>query len=197
MKRTRLALAALAIGWAALPAMAQTVMGQEGSEFIQAIRDGDDGKAGDLLTLHPNVVDFRDGNGDTALLIAIGRRDSQWTGYLINANADPNVQASNGDTPLIVASRVGFDTAVGWLLQNGARVDEHNKMGETPLIVAVQRREVPIIKMLLRAGADPDKTDTAAGYSARDYAKRDSRNPEILALIESTPARKAVSGPTR
>jgi ankyrin repeat protein len=70
-------------------------------------------------------------------------------------------------------------------------------MGETPLIVAVQRREVPIIKMLLRAGADPDKTDTAAGYSARDYAKRDSRNPEILALIESTPARKAVSGPTR
>ena len=52
-------------------------------------------------------------------------------------------------------------------------------MGETPLIVAVQQRQPPIVKLLLAAGADPDKTDSAAGYSARDYAKRDSRAREI------------------
>jgi hypothetical protein len=38
--------------------------------------------------------------------------------------------------------------------------------------------------MLLNAGANPDKADSAAGYSARDYAKRDPRAREILKLID-------------
>ena len=57
-------------------------------------------------------------------------------------------------------------------------------MGETPLIIAVQQREVPIVRQLLDAGANPDRTDTAAGYSARDYATRDPRAHDILQLIE-------------
>ena len=54
-------------------------------------------------------------------------------------------------------------------------------MGETALIVAVQQRQPRCVKLLLRSGANPDKTDHAAGYSARDYAKRDTRNREMLA----------------
>ena len=34
--------------------------------------------------------------------------------------------------------------------------------------------------MLLRAGANPDKADHNAGYSARDYAKRDPRSTVIV-----------------
>jgi len=56
--------------------------------------------------------------------------------------------------------------------------------GETPLIVAVQQRQPAIVKVLLNAGADPDKADTAAGYSARDYAARDNRGRQILQMIE-------------
>jgi ankyrin repeat protein len=59
-------------------------------------------------------------------------------------------------------------------------------MGETPLIVAVQARQAPLVRFLVSKGANPDKTDNAAGYSARDYAKRDSRNPELLRLIEAS-----------
>ena len=64
-----------------------------------------------------------------------------------------------------------------------------------PLILAVQQRQLDAVKLLLAKGADPDKKDTAAGYSARDYAKRDTRNREILAAIEGagkkpTPAKK-------
>jgi len=66
----------------------------------------------------------------------------------------------------------------------GAKVDAANRMGETPLIIAVQQREIPIIRKLLEAGANPDKTDSAAGYSARDYAARDTRSREILKMIE-------------
>lgn len=194
MNRIRVTLAALALGAIASPAAAQTSMGMEGASFVQAVRDNDDSKAVELLRSHPNVVDYRDSKGETALIVAIGQRDAQWTGYLLSQKADPTIAANNGDTPLIAAARVGFNDAVEWLLQFGAKVDDRNKMGETALIVAVQRRQVPIVKLLLAKGADPDRTDTAAGYSARDYAKRDGRNPEILKLIESAKT-KPVIGP--
>jgi ankyrin repeat protein len=67
-------------------------------------------------------------------------------------------------------------------------------MGETALIVAAQNRHPAVVKVLLALGADPDKTDSAAGYSARDYAKRDTRTKEILKLIEAADAeRKAAA----
>jgi hypothetical protein len=52
------------------------------------------------------------------------------------------------------------------------------------LIIAVQLRETPVVRLLLNSGADPDKADHAAGFSARDYAERDPRAREILKLIE-------------
>jgi ankyrin repeat protein len=58
-------------------------------------------------------------------------------------------------------------------------------MGETALIIAVQRRQIPIVRALVAAGANPDKADSAQGYSARDYARLDSRTPEILRIIEA------------
>ena len=69
---------------------------------------------------------------------------------------------------------VGFTGAIEVLLALGAKIDAANRMGETPLIVAVQQRELDVVKMLLARGGNPDKKDTAAGFSARDYARRDS-----------------------
>ena len=83
--------------------------------------------------------------------------------------------AQGGDTPLIAAARIGFEEAAEWLLGLGAKVDAANRMGETPLIIAVQQRQTADRPVLLDAGANPDKADAAAGYSARDYATRDHR----------------------
>ena len=76
------------------------------------------------------------------------------------------------------------------------KVDAANRMGETALIVAVQNRHADIVKVLLALGADPDKADSAAGYSARDYAKRDTRSRDLIKLIEAADAeRKAAAKP--
>ena len=112
-------------------------------------------------------------------------RDDGWTGLLLNNGADPNLSNRAGDTPLIAAARVGYKAAAEWLLARKAKVDETNRMGETALIIAVQQRHKDLVKLLLDKGADPDKADSAAGYSARDYARRDNRNPELLRLIEA------------
>lgn len=167
----------------ASPAAAQ-VLSTPGADLIDAVKKSDGDKATQLVESNPRgILDAKDGSGNTALIIAIARSDQQWTGFLLNKGADPNVAGKGGDTPLIAAARVGFEQAVDWLLQLGAKVDEDNRMGETPLIIAVQQRDLPVVRLLLKHGANPDKTDAAAGYSARDYAQRDPRAREILSLI--------------
>lgn len=165
-------------------AAAQSV-GTPGYELVEAIKKSDGDKATQILSVRSNgIVDTRDADGNTGLIIAINRSDETWTGFLLNKGADPNLGGKGGDTPLIAASRVGFEQAAQWLLALGAKVDAANRMGETPLIIAVQQRDLPMVRMLLEAGANPDRSDSAAGYSARDYAARDARARDILKLID-------------
>lgn len=181
LKRLLLAIAATA---AAVPASAQSG-GYDGEMFVKAIREGNGPEALKLLQEKRSLVNARDLNGKTALITAIENRDTDWAGYLLQQGADPNMGLSNGDTPLMAAARVGLQEVAEWLIGVGARVDETNRRGETALIVAVQSRQTPIVRILLESGADPDRTDAAAGYSARDYAKRNNRTPELLRLIEA------------
>jgi ankyrin repeat protein len=188
-----------AAAFAGLPAPVAAQMlgpGYQGLALIQAVKDRDGNKAQEILGDNPvpAVVNARDGDDNTALSIAIKSRDPEWTGYLLDKGADPNLAAGRaGDTPLIIAARLGFDQAVEWLLGMGANVDATNKMGETALIAAVQQRQTQTVRRLLAAGADPDKTDTAQGYSARQYAERDTRSREILQLIDAKKPKPATA----
>jgi ankyrin repeat protein len=165
-----------------------------GYDFIEAVKKSDGDKATEILSTHPaGIVNTKDGDGNTGLIIAISRGDESWTGFLLNKGADPNLAGKNGDTPLIAATRVGFQNAIEWLIGLGAKVNSPNRTGETPLIIAVQQREVPIVRLLLDAGADPDRADHAAGYSARDYATRDPRARDILKLIEDKKPKTAAA----
>ena len=169
---------------AASPAAAQ-LGGMNGNDLVEAVKKSDGDKAIQILANKPKgIVDSKDGDGNTGLIIAINRGDEQWTGWLLNQGANINLGGKGGDTPLIAAARVGFSQAATWLIALGAKVDTANRMGETPLIIAVQQRNAPMVRQLLEAGADPDRTDSAAGYSARDYAVRDTRARDILKLIE-------------
>ena len=171
---------------AAIAAPAQALQRSDVETFIDAVKKGEGGKATEILNSRgATVVNGRNARGETALLAAVGERNPQWTLFLLQKGADPNLAARSGETPLILAARMGFTEAVEWLLASGAKVDAANRLGETPLIVAVQQRHTPIAKLLLELGADPDKADAAAGYSARDYARRDPRAREILSLIEA------------
>ena len=183
MNWVKSSLLGVAIALLASPAAAQ--MGSGADDFVAAVRDRDGSKAMELLRSRGTLaLNSRDSKGETGLIVAVSRRDDDWTGFLLHQGADPNRPASNGDTPLIAASRVGYLAGAADLVRMKAKIDAENRMGETALIVAVQGRHVPIVKLLLAAGANPDKADSAAGLSARDYATRDTRTREILKLIE-------------
>ena len=192
---------AMALTLATAPAVGQSqysVNGSEGEAFLEAIEKGDNNKAIPLIEEPGSrVANYKGYKGETALHIATRKRELDWVGYLLKKGADPNVGDNNGDTALILASRVGFEEAVDWMIQLGARVDTPNRRGETALIIAVQQRQPRVVEKLLRAGANPDKGDHAAGLSAREYAKRDTRNPGLLKLIETVKStKKQVAGPT-
>jgi uncharacterized protein len=195
MNRVKVAAPLLAMLLVAAPAAAQ--MSMSSGDFVAAVRDRDGDKAMELLQTRGNqIINLRNDRGETALIVAIQRRDDTWTGFLLNQGADPNLAARNGETPLIAAARVGFMGALADLIRLRAKVDAANRMGETALIVAVQNRHPDIVKVLLALGADPDKADSAAGYSARDYAKRDTRSRDLIKLIEAADAeRKAAAKP--
>jgi uncharacterized protein len=178
---------------ACAPAAAQqSGVGYDGYSFVDAVSKSDGDKATKLLNSHPSgFVNSRGSDGQTGLIVAIGRTDETWTAFLINKGADPNLAGKGGDTPLIAAARVGFEEAAEWLVAAGARVDAANRMGETPLIIAVQTRQPQIVQLLLDHGANPDKADGAAGYSARDYATRDPRARDILKMIEEKKPKSA------
>jgi len=189
MKSLKFAIFAISLVASSAPLAAQN-RGYEGVQFVDAVRSGDGDKAMQLLqSSGPRIVDARDDKNDTALVVAIGNDDDRFTAFLLQKGADPNLAGHEGETPLIAAARANFPEAVGWLLGSGAKVDTANRRGETPLIIAVQQREPRIVKALLEAGANPDKTDSVAGFSARDYAKRDNRSRDIQEMIASVKAK--------
>ncbi len=188
----------LGLAFLAVPAAAQ-MSGSDGEAFIAAMKEGGGGKALDLIDKPGStVVNYRGSDGLSGLHIAMRNRNGNWVGFLLSRDADPDISDRNGDTPLIIAARIGYSEGAARMLMAGPEVDKANRVGETALIVAVQQRQPAIVKMLLEAGADPDRTDHASGYSARDYARRDNRSTDILRLIDSVKKeKKAVVGPVR
>lgn len=194
--RTVTLIAAATLAVFATPLAAQ--MGSDSSAFIKAVREADGGKATQLLGAPGSTVaNARDpGTGENALHIAIRRRDRPWTSFMVQRGVDPNAVDRSGDTPLGLAARLGFSEGARVLIAGGARVDGANARGETPLIIATQGGKLDMVQMLMRQGADPDKADSTAGYSAKDYARQDRRSAAILRALEEKRAPAAAKPAT-
>jgi ankyrin repeat protein len=197
MSKRSAGLGALLLMSLAVPAAAQVA--SAGYSFLQAVRERDGSKATDLVQQPGStVLNYRDDRGEAALHIVTAQRDLTWLRFLLGKGADANIANRDGDTPLIIAARIGFAEGADVLLGRGAQVDRTNRRGETALIIAVQQRNVALVRLLAERGANPDRTDNATGRSARDYAKLDSRGPELLRALDAAktaPKPVIVAGP--
>ncbi len=182
----------------AAPAAAQGY--SDSYTFLKAVRDRDGSKVQGLISAPGSVVinTHDQSNGDGALHYLVRDRDIVWLNFLLSRGARPDIQNRQGETPLTLAAQLGWTDGADLLLARRASVDLANIRGETPLILAVHKRDLAMVRILLAKGANPKRTDSAAGYSAIDYARQDARAAVILRVLEqaATPAR-AVAGPTR
>ena len=179
---------ALLFGALAAALVTQPVLAQfsDSYNFLKAVDERDGAEAEKFLNEPGTVIvnTKRDGTGETALHIVVGRKDETWLSYLLQKGANPNLSDRKGVTPLMLATQLGFVEGAARLIKAKANVDGANRSGETPLIRAVQLRNPELVRLLLKSGANPDKRDAVAGLSARDYAAQDGRNSAILGIIE-------------
>ena len=185
-----LALLVAATGLTLSPAQAQF---RGGYAFLQAVESRDGTKATEALKDDPSFINTRNpDNGQTALIIVTKRRDISWLRFLLGKGADPSIGDRQGVTPLMHAALINFTDGAEELLNEKAPVDQTNRRGETALILAVQSKNVAMVRLLVKRGANPDKADHVAGMSARAYAKRDDRTGQIVTLLDAKP-----DGPVR
>ena len=95
--------------------------------------------------------------------------------------------------PLTNAVTSGDEQAVSDLLANGADVNETTGGGQTALILAVIFGRTNLVKLLMKAGADPQQRDNL-GLNALEWAQRRGLTEAVAILTngpqESTPPRR-------
>lgn len=179
-------LIAATLGTLAVPGAQAQFRG--GYAFLQAVENRDGNKATDALKDDSTLINARNPDtGETALAIVVKRRDATWLRFLLGKGADPAIADRQGVTPLMHSALIDFTDGAEELLNRNAPVDQTNRRGETALILAVQAKNSAMVRLLVRRGANPDKADHIAGMSARDYAKRDDRSGQLLALLDAKP----------
>jgi ankyrin repeat protein len=183
---------------AAAPALGQGMTYSDSYTFLKAVKERDGGKVTSLISEPGStVVNVKDrSNGDGALHYVARDRDYTWLSFLVAKGANVNMQNQRGETPLTIAAQLGWYEGAQFLLGRRASIDLANSRGETPLILAVQRRDLALTRLLVNAGANPKRSDNVAGYSALDYARRDTRSAAIVKVLETgKQTNAAVAGP--
>jgi ankyrin repeat protein len=135
-------------------------------EAIEQLEDGGSIEALVLLLRHGAAVEGSE--ADTPLLMALYRDQPAAVQVLLAAGARPNVRGVEGDTPLRTAVERGDLSTAATLLRCGATAtinDAGGAMGASALGHAATRLDLPMIKLLLQWGADPEALD-ADGLTA-------------------------------
>jgi ankyrin repeat protein len=180
---------------ATAPASAQKF--SDSYTFLKSVKERDGTEVERLLASPSStVINTRESStGESALHIVARGRDLNWLTFLLGKGARPDIQDKNGTTPLAIAAQLGWADGAEMLLRMRATVDLPNSRGETPLILAVQKRDAAMVRLLLGKGANPKRTDSAAGYSALDYARRDPRAATVLKMLETAKPARDTAGP--
>ena len=127
-------------------------------------------------------VNSCDDLGTPMLNIAVRNDHEDIVKYLIDLGADINVSSQDrGYSPVMDAVWKGNTSITELLIKKGANLNTLSKDGQSNLVLAVGADRIPIVKLLVENGADPDVKDQM-GMSAYNYATlfRKEKITEIL-----------------
>jgi len=151
-------------------------------DLLDACRRNDFERVQSLVTADPTLLTRQAPTGETPLLAALYYRSGetvswlrtqQWPRTIFEAAAVDDVQrlgeifvidpaaadtySLDGWTPLHLAAFFGAARAAALLLSHGAdhRRIARNTMANTPLHAALAAKRLPLVELLLDAGADP------------------------------------------
>lgn len=133
-------------------------------------------KAAQVLINAPKIdVNSVTADGETPLMMAIIRGESQLAMQLIDKGADIN---KPGWTPLHYAATTGNVPMITLLLEKFAYIDAESPNKTTPLMMAAQYGTTGAVKLLLESGADVSlKNDL--GLTAIDFAQQGKKQDSV------------------
>ncbi|MFY7729013.1 MAG: ankyrin repeat domain-containing protein [Flavobacterium sp.] len=135
-----------------------------------------------LAAKDKSVVNAVDANGNSMLILACYRGNTDVAKYIAGKTTDINYKSKQG-TALMAAVMNGNVELVKFLLQKGAKADVTEESGKTALIYAVFFGKTDCAKALIAAGANKGIKDNE-GKTALDYA-HNSQNTELIILLDN------------
>ncbi|XP_017768310.1 PREDICTED: kinase D-interacting substrate of 220 kDa isoform X3 [Nicrophorus vespilloides] len=107
-----------------------------------------------FLESKDTIVDDRDENGGTALILAASKGKSSFVRELLAHGADPNAEDSDNWSALLCASKEGYVDICLQLIEQHAEIEHRDMGGWTPLMWATYKGRTEVVKVLLEYKAD-------------------------------------------
>ncbi len=150
-------------------------------EFIRALENNDfnwlDQNAASLMQ-------WRTGNGDSALALLAERNHLQWVRRLLAKGASPNISNDDDWTPLLISAISGHVEIAEALLVAGADPNRANATGRSALMAAVHNRHHALAELLMAHGAEVNQQGDD-GWAPLFYAVWNKDIPLVRSLLDA------------
>ncbi|KAK0051502.1 ankyrin repeat and KH domain-containing protein 1 [Biomphalaria pfeifferi] len=121
-------------------------------------------------------LELRDDNGNTPLMICSAKGFPEIVSRLLRLGADVNSKNNNGDTALMLTK--SREVIIHLLKNKSLHLDEQNQTGNTALMSAIERSDLQKVKLLIIAGANPNrhvaKFPHSSSFSSDDFLVNNS-----------------------
>lgn len=147
-----------------------------------------------LLSFGAKVDRWDPDHAATPLLMAVFRGQRDAVRMLLSLGANPNVRGDEGDSPLRWCAEQGDLETAKLLLEHGAHKtidDSGGACGCTALGRAAMGLNLPMIDLLLAAGADPEARDADGRTARQRLPAGEPGNERLVALALARLKRRA------
>lgn len=156
------------------------VDGPGGDRLLHEAVVAGDGELAKRLLKHGAVCEVVASGGATPLLVAVADEDLEFVDLLLAGGANPSFPGEGGETPLLAAVSLGNLAIAHQLIKAGADPDDPSLLAKS-----YERRDDPLMSLLLHSGADPESRFPGGEERIFDLAVREGATGAVRTLLAS------------